>query len=181
MEASLMPPKSRRDTWYKEPWLLLVAGGPAIVVCASIYTGYVAMRGADKVVAEDYYKQGLMINKDIQRDARARQLRLGAVISADFANGKMKLELSGQGDLPDSIQLSLANAVAGGNSVSEVIRRLPMKRVSPGHYEGDLKMMTNLPVDTVKLFHIKLETSDWRLTGDWFDPEQKAIQLNAAK
>ncbi|MFZ6872910.1 FixH family protein [Undibacterium sp. Di27W] len=181
MEASLMPPKSRRDAWYKEPWLLLVVGGPATVVCASLYTGYIAMHGADKVVAEDYYKQGLMINKDIQRDAKARELQLNAYINADFANGKISLQLSGKGKLPESLQLSIANAAAGGNSVSEVIRRLPMKQIAPGHYEGDLKLMPNTDQGAVKLFHIKLETTDWRLTGDWFDPGQKPVQLNAAK
>jgi len=181
MEASLMPPKSRRDTWYKEPWLLLVAGGPAFVVCASIYTGYVAMRGADKVVAEDYYKQGLMINKDIQRDAKARELQLNAYINADFARSKIILQLSGKGSLPDNIQLSLANAAKGGNSVSEVIRRLPLKQIAPGQYEGELKLMPHGGEDAVRLFHIKLETTDWRLTGDWFDPGQKPVQLNAAK
>ncbi|MFZ6709183.1 FixH family protein [Undibacterium sp. TC9W] len=181
MEASLMPPKSRRDTWYKEPWLLLVAGGPAFVVCASLYTGYIAMHGADKVVAEDYYKQGLMINKDIQRDAKARELQLNAYINADFAKGKIVLQVSGKGDLPETIQLRLASAAVGGNSVSEVIRRLPMKRTATGQYEGDLKLMPNAGEQAVKLFHIKLETTDWRLTGDWFDPGQKPVQLNAAK
>ncbi|MBC3908997.1 MULTISPECIES: FixH family protein [Undibacterium] len=181
MEASLMPPKSRRDTWYREPWLLLVAGGPAFVVCASIYTGYIAMHGADKVVAEDYYKQGLMINKDIQRDAKARELQLNAYINADLTNSKVRLQLSGKGNLPETIQLSLANAAKGSNSVSEVIRRLPLKQTAPGHYEGELKLMPKVGEDTVKLFHIKLETTDWRLTGDWFDPGQKPVQLNAAK
>lgn len=181
MDAALMPAKIQRDTWYKEPWLLLVAGGPAIVVCASLITGYIAMHGADKVVAEDYYKQGLMINKDIQRDAKARELHLEASIKADFLNGKMQLQLSGKGALPDTIQLSLANAAAGGNTVTEVIRRLPLKQTSPGNYEGDMKAMSNFTAGSVKLFHLKLETGDWRMTGDWFDPEQKTAQLHAAK
>ena len=181
MTAKLLPVKSKRDAWYKEPWLLLVAGGPAFVVCASLYTGYIAMHGADKVLADDYYKQGLMINKDIQRDARARSLHLSASISADFASGKMKLQLTGLGALPDSVQLSMASAAAGGNSVTEVIRRLPLKQLAPGVYVGDLKLATNLTENNVKLFHIKLETTDWRLTGDWFDPEQRPVMLNAAK
>lgn len=181
MSAVLMPQKLKKDRWYKEPWLLLVAGGPAVVVCASLYTGFVAMRGADKVVAEDYYRQGLMINKDIQRDASARELQLVATISADPAAGRLRMQLSGKGVLPDRVQLSLANAATGGNSVNEIIRRLPMKQTAPGNYEADLKMLSNLSSGSVKLFHIKVETTDWRLTGDWFDPGQRVAQLNAAK
>ncbi|MFZ6767180.1 FixH family protein [Undibacterium sp. Di26W] len=181
MDAALLPPKKTHDVWYKEPWLLLVAGGPAIVVCASLITGYIAMHGADKVVAEDYYKQGLMINKDIQRDAKARELQLQATIKADFLTGKIQLQLSGKGRLSDTIQLSLANAATGGNTVSEVIRRLPLQQISPGMYEGDMKTLSNFTAGSVKLFHLKLETSDWRMTGDWFDPEQKPVQLHASK
>ncbi|MBI3284178.1 MAG: FixH family protein [Burkholderiales bacterium] len=181
MSAVLMPLKLKKDPWYKEPWLLLVAGGPAIVVCASIYTGIVAMRGSDKVVAEDYYKQGLMVNKDIQRDARAKELQLAASVALDLTAGRMKIHLTGTEALPDTVQLSLANAVAGASSVNEVIHRLQMRQVTPGNYEGDLKLLSNLASSSVKLFHVKIETSNWRLTGDWFEPEQRAVQLNAAK
>ena len=49
MEATLSLKPKKRDVWYKEPWLLLVAGGPAFVVVASIITGYIAIKGSDKV------------------------------------------------------------------------------------------------------------------------------------
>lgn len=179
MDAILVSKK--RDKWYKEPWLLLVAGGPAVVVCASIFTGAIAFRGADKVVAEDYYKQGLMINKDIQRDAKERELHLGATLSLDASAGKLRMHLAGDGSLPETVKLSLANAAESGSSVNEIVHRLPMVRVSPGIYEGDLKLVSNISASSVKLFHIKLETTDWRLTGDWFEPAQKVVQLGTAK
>ncbi|MFZ6691813.1 FixH family protein [Undibacterium sp. SXout20W] len=170
----------KKDKWYKEPWLLLVVGGPAVVVCASIFTGALAFLGADKVVADDYYKQGLMIDKDIQRDAKARDLQLSATLNFDSATSKIRMKLQGKGTFPDSLQLSLANAAVDGMSVSEIIRRLPMQQVSPGVYEGDSKLISNISSSSVKLFHLKLEASDWRLTGDWFEPEQKVAQLKAS-
>ncbi|MEB0139345.1 MULTISPECIES: FixH family protein [unclassified Undibacterium] len=179
MEAVLIPKKI--DKWYKEPWLLLVVGGPAIVVCASIFTGVLAYLGSDKVVAEDYYKQGLMINTDIRRDAKARELQLAANLTLDMNAGKIRLQLRGQGVLPQTLQLSLANAAEDGSSVNEVIRRLPMKLISDGRYEGDIKLASNISSSAVKLFHIKLETSDWRLTGDWYEPTQKPAALSAAR
>lgn len=180
MSTALLPQRGKKDTWYKEPWLLLVAGGPLVVVCASLFTGFLAMHGSDKVVADDYYKQGLMINKDIQRDARARELKMSAVLSEDFANGKIKLDLSGKGELPDSVQLSLA-ASGNANSVSEVIRRMPMNRIAPGKYEGELKLVSNISLSSAKLLHVKLETTDWRLTGSWFEPKQQQVHLIAGK
>jgi uncharacterized protein len=181
MDMSLLQQKVKRDIWYKEPWLLLVVGGPMIVVFASIFTGVLAWRGSDKVVAEDYYKQGLMINKDLLRDAKARELHLSASLTMDLAAGRIKMSLNAIKDLPGTVQVSLASSGGGATSVTEVIRRLPMKQVRPGEYEGDLNLSANLSVTSVKLLHVKVETSDWRLTGDWFDPEQSQAHLSAAK
>jgi hypothetical protein len=180
MDAILLQQKSKKDLWYKEPWLLLVVGGPLLVVCASIATGVLAWRGSDKVVAEDYYKQGLMINKDIQRDAKARELGLSGTIALDIAAGKLKMDLTGSKDLPEIVQVSLASS-GKSSAVTEVIRRLPMKQVQPGKYEGDLKESSNQALNSVKLLHVKVETTEWRLTADWFDPEQRLVHLTAAK
>jgi len=179
MAAVLSPIK--KDKWYKEPWLLLVVGGPLVVVCASIFTGILAYTGSDKVVAEDYYKQGLMINKDIQRDAKARELQLTASLTLDIQAAKVRMHLTGKGPFADHVQMSLANASENGNSVNEIIRRLSLEQVAPGVYEGDSKLVSQISVSSVKLFHVKLETTEWRLTGDWFDPDQKVAQLNAEK
>ncbi|MDO8176642.1 MAG: FixH family protein [Undibacterium sp.] len=179
MDASLLQQRVKKDLWYKEPWLLLVVGGPLIVVCASVVTGVLAWRGSDKVVAEDYYKQGLMINKDLLRDSKARELQLSASITLDLAANRLKMTLSANRDLPDTVQVSLASSGKGLTSVTEVIRRLPMKQLRPGEFEGDLS--SNLSLASVKLFHVKVETTEWRLTGDWFDPEQRQARLTAAK
>lgn len=179
MEAILKPVK--QDKWYKEPWLLLVVGGPLTVVCASVFTGYVAFNGSDKVVAEDYYKQGLMINKDIQRDAKARAIQLAAELALDATQQKILVSVSAQASLPELIQLSIANAAADGNSVNEIVHRIPLHQVAPGKYEAETKLMSQISSSSVKLFHIKMETSDWRLTGDWYEPAQKTLKLNAEK
>lgn len=181
MNSSLLPQKTKKDLWYKEPWLLLVVGGPLIVVCASIFTGILAWRGSDKVVAEDYYKQGLMINKDLQRDAKARELQLSASIRLDLALNRLKMSLAANKVLPDTVQVSLASSGGRTSSVTEVIRRLPMKQVRPGEYEGDINVASNFSISTVKLLHVKVETTEWRLTGDWFEPEQRPAHLSAAR
>ncbi len=181
MNTSLFEPKAKKDLWYKEPWLLLVVGGPLVVVCASIATGVLAWQGSDKVVAEDYYKQGLMINKDIQRDAKARALNLSASITLDLAAAKLKMQLSANEKLPETVQVSLASSGGKSSSVTEVIRRLPMKQIQPGIYEGDLNSISSLSLNSVKLLHVKVETTEWRLTADWFDPEQRLVHLTAAK
>lgn len=51
--------------WWKFGHVWLVISGPAIVVVAAFVTMYIAVKGADPVVADDYYRQGIEINKTL--------------------------------------------------------------------------------------------------------------------
>ncbi len=181
MNSQILTANIKRDLWYKEPWLLLVVGGPLLVVMASILTGFIAFRGADQVVAKDYYRQGLMINTNLQRDANARALKLGAHLQLDVAKKQIVMQLQSVGALPEMVQLSIASSGANAGSVSEIVHRLPMQASSVGRYVGDLPHNSGLDLalvqSNVKLLHLKLETNEWRLTGDWHDPLQRSVKL----
>lgn len=182
MNTGILTQALKKDLWYKEPWLLLVVGGPLLVVCASVITGFIAFRGADQVVAKDYYRQGLMINTNLQRDAKARELALNANIQFDLANKKIVMQLSSEQNLPETVQVSLASSGAATGSVEEVIRRLPLKQIGGGKYEGDLlqdkKFEQAINSGTLQILHVKLETNEWRLTGDWIEPLQRNLRLS---
>ena len=152
MNTAILQKPTKSDVWYKEPWLLLVVGGPLIVVFASIFTGLLAMRGADQVVAKDYYKQGLMINTNLQRDAKARELNLRANMQLDFANKRLSLELQSKAKVPDSVQLSIATSGAQSGSVEEVVRRLPLKLVGDSKYSVDLSQFSSTTFEELCYF-----------------------------
>ena len=54
----------REDTlpWYRQfwPWFLICL--PGSVVVAALTTMYIAHKGADDLVVDEYYKEGLAIN-----------------------------------------------------------------------------------------------------------------------
>jgi hypothetical protein len=183
MNSALLMPTKKRDIWYKEPWLILVVGGPLIVVCASVFTAFLAFHGADQVVAKDYYRQGLMINTNLQRDARARELQLTATLKLDLSQKKIRMHLTANQNLPDLVQISLASSGAQSGSVDEIIRRLALKQLTPGEF--DLLAITNgdniLNEAALRLLHVKLETNDWRLTGDWHHALESNLQLLPAR
>lgn len=185
MSAGILTQVIKKDLWYKEPWLLLVIGGPLLVVCASLVTGFIAFRGADQVVAKDYYRQGLMINTNLQRDAKARELALQANMQLDLTSKKIVMRLDSKQSLPELVQLSLASSGASTGSVEEVVRRLPLKLQSDGQYAADLsqdkKFESAIQSGTLHILHVKLETNDWRLTGDWIDPLQRNIALTPSR
>lgn len=51
--------------WWKFGHVWLVIAGPAVVVVAGFVTLWIAMAQPDPVVAEDYYKRGIEINKTL--------------------------------------------------------------------------------------------------------------------
>lgn len=53
------------EPWWKFGHVWLVIAGPAIVVVAGFFTLYLALHYPDPVITEDYYRQGLEINKTL--------------------------------------------------------------------------------------------------------------------
>ena len=77
-EAMEMPRclPAMRTPWYRQRWPWLLMAGPALVVVASLYSGWLAVTSDDGVVADDYYKRGLSINRRLERVDRAAALKL---------------------------------------------------------------------------------------------------------
>ncbi|TFZ07836.1 FixH family protein [Ramlibacter humi] len=49
--------------WWRYGLVWLVFAGPAVVVVASFVSFFIAARGSDKLVEEDYYRKGVEINQ----------------------------------------------------------------------------------------------------------------------
>jgi hypothetical protein len=92
------------------------------------------------------------------------------------------MQLSSKQNLPETVQVSLASSGAATGSVEEVIRRLPLMHIGDGKYEGDLmqdkKFEQAINTGTLQILHVKLETNEWRLTGDWLEPLQRNLRLS---
>lgn len=57
--------------WWRFPFVWLVIAGPAAVVVAGFVTAFIAVSGADPVVATDYYRRGIEINKTLAAGSKA--------------------------------------------------------------------------------------------------------------
>lgn len=70
-----MTHKTQLDTkpWWKYPHVWLIIAGPVAVIIAGFITLAIAVRVPDPVVAEDYYRRGLEINKTLS-DEQVKQL-----------------------------------------------------------------------------------------------------------
>ena len=172
MNTFYIPTKTKKDLWYKEPWLLLVIGGPVIVIIASMFTIYLASHGSDKVLSKDYYRQGLKIDQQIQQDAKAHEYNLSGDMKLDPATGKISMQISGHVNFPDLLQLSISSNTS--SSEFEDQQKVTMSQVKKGIFEGSIKTTSS---SNIPLWHIVVEAKDWRLTAAWHDPYHQTLLL----
>jgi uncharacterized protein len=57
--------------WWRHAHVWLVIAGPGAVVVASMVTAWLAANGQDPVVAEDYYRRGMEMNKTLAAEKAA--------------------------------------------------------------------------------------------------------------
>lgn len=88
--------------WYRQAWPWFLISLPATAVVASLFTFYLAARGWDGPVANDYYKQGLAINEELTRSSRAKELGLTAQVKlSGLGTGeRVRVELKAEQPLP---------------------------------------------------------------------------------
>ena len=120
---------SASKPWYREPWPWILMSGPAAVIVAGSATMWVAFGSTDSLVADDYYKRGLAINRVIAREEAARRLGIGAELQ--LTPGKISVAL--HGDAPDAVFAHLAHATRGGLDM-----RVRLAQVAPGRYEAEI-------------------------------------------
>ena len=113
--------------WYRQRWPWLIMAGPIAVLIAGAVTTWIAFASADGLVAEDYYKQGMAINRRLAREdaARAQGIRAEVELSSSIA-------VTLHGAAPEALFVHLAHATRAGHDVR--LRLVP----SGGKYVAEL-------------------------------------------
>jgi hypothetical protein len=141
--------------WYKEfwPWFLMLF--PAAAVVGGIMTYYVAAQNNDGVVEDDYYKQGMSINRTLTRDRAAMAIGLSGQLS--LTGGAATLELSGHvRQWPERLVLRILHPTRSGMDQSVLL-----ESQGGGRYSGPCK------VAGANKWNVLLEDEQktWRLAG----------------
>ncbi|MEH6581954.1 MAG: FixH family protein [Halioglobus sp.] len=117
--------------WYRQFWLWFIILLPASVVVAGIITVYIAAEGADDLVADDYYKNGLAINQQLEK----KQLATSLGISANLELGKHSVAVRVTGPVTENtLYLLLSHPLEADRDFV-----LEVERVEPGFYAGILE------------------------------------------
>lgn len=112
----------RTPSWYRHFWPWVVFGIPAATIVAGVVTLYLASKTQDSLVADDYYKQGLAINRVLDKVASANRQQIQARLN--MSGNHFEITLSGKADpWPDSLSLYLLHPTLGARDHTFLLRR----------------------------------------------------------
>jgi uncharacterized protein len=151
--------------WYREPWPWILMAGPAIVVAAGFYTLYLAVVWKDPLVVDNYYKEGLAINRVLARDRLALQRGYRAVVMLNEQRSLLRVHLTGT-ELPLELNMHFIHPTKSG-----LDRRVVALQMQPGLYEASVRLADAGRWD-VELGDTQQQ---WRLTGDWRPSEDRFV------
>ncbi|MEQ1879627.1 MAG: FixH family protein [Burkholderiales bacterium] len=146
--------------WYSEPWPWILMAGPIAAIVAGIVTYALALNSENPMVPGNYYKEGLGINRVIEREQQARLLDYRTQLS--FSSGEtVRVLLRGIGQMPNELRLRLIHPTRGSrdHQVQLVLR-------GAGLYEGSLNQ-ADMASSSKWYFHIEDSAGTWRIAGEW--------------
>jgi len=157
--------------WYREPWPWILMAGPALVIVAGVITAALAISSSDGLVADDYYRRGLAINRDLAREERARALGVRAQVWLDPEGGRVRVALVARA-YPASVRLTLVHRARAG-----LDRSIALERLAPGLYEAPLAA----PAGGAWRLVLEDGAATWRVTGERRAGEAFAALGNASR
>lgn len=142
--------------WYREPWPWILMAIPAASVVVGMIMLTLAIRTNDGLVADDYYKRGLAINKVIAREAAARADGMQAQLWIDPGAGRARIRLEGRAAAAERVRLAFVHPTRAGFD-----QTADLARAGTGLYEGMLGPLAP------GRWHVMLEDEAraWRVVG----------------
>jgi uncharacterized protein len=158
------------EVWYKQFWPWFLIALPASVVVAGIITVVIAIRNADSLVTENYYKDGLAINRELQLEKNAQQLKLAVSLYIDQLTGEVRVAVKSEKGLQlTSLLLFLRHPTDKQQDLSLVLGRTP---------RGDYLAQLDEPIKG--RWYIQLSDQEhkmWRLNSDINLQTQSQVEM----
>ncbi|MFJ3486320.1 FixH family protein [Pseudomonas sp. NPDC090202] len=123
-----------QSPWYKHrwPWIIIGMLGCSVALTVSMVT--IAVSHPDNLVNDNYYEAGKGINRSLDRELLAQNLKLRASVHLDDITGEADLRLSGD-SRPETLVLSLISPTQPEKDRKVVLARSPSEA---GRYVGQL-------------------------------------------
>lgn len=154
--------------WYRQFWFWFVFSPLIYIIIMCSVTVTIALKGADDVIIDNYYKEGRMINQALEQDKRAQELGLSGELRFDRASGEVILSIanvpSDTALMPEQLLLMMGHPVKAAKD-----QLIALTAIAPGKYRGELLAepdyswyLTLYPVKDIAL----RKEAPWTLSGE---------------
>ena len=153
--------------WYRQAWPWFLISLPATAVIAGFATAWIAVVTDDGLVVDDYYKQGLAIQKTIDRtrEAARRGMHAELVFTANLV--EIRLNSVAGASVPDTLFLTVSHPTRGG--MDQAISLVG----SDGNYNAELAALRPGHWNIL----LEDESRQWRLSGAMYLPSENHVRL----
>ena len=117
--------------WYRQFWPWLLISLPASAVIGGIITIIIAVQSPNALVVDDYYKEGLAINQQKGRLARANAMSLEGLVRS--TENRINVALSSTEPVTDETLI----LYVGHSTRAELDRELTLERTAEGSYSAN--------------------------------------------
>ena len=148
-------------------WMVIAIPLVAVVVGLSMLS--YSLVSYDGLVADDYYKQGKTINRRLERQARAQELGLNALLDFQIDQGNLVVKLTGSSALeyPDTINLHFHHSTRASLDVSNQLTRA-----------GDDTYISPLAALADGKWYVFIENDEWKLSESMFwGPDVRSLEI----
>lgn len=143
--------------WYRQFWPWMLISIPALTVVAGIATLWIASREPVALVVDDYYKEGLSVNRDLAKDQIANELQLSTQLNFDLDSKSTRAVVNGRFN-GESLKLAFIHPAK-----STLDDSIVLQRQADGAYSGPLPVRADR-------WYLELEDPEtdnpWRLKGE---------------
>lgn len=172
--------------WYKQFWAWFVIVPLLAVVTMGCTLLFFAIKGADSIVVDNYYKEGLSINQLKGADQLAVKLEIKIKLWIDDLTGEVRVQLSGQ-RTPDFLKLRLYHA-----TLKDKDTQIKLTKGADSAYYGQLEqrlkdkwyLFIDEDVQQLSTSANSLEGSvneKWRIKTMLFLPMTAALSIDAGE
>lgn len=154
--------------WYRQFWFWFVFSPLIYIMIMCSVTVTIALKGADDVIIDNYYKEGRMINQTLEQDKQAAALGLGGELRFDRTTGEISLVIANPPAdpalMPEQLLLLMGHPVKAAKD-----QLIKLTAIAPGSYRGELVSepdyswyLTLYPIKDIA----QRNEAPWTLSGD---------------
>ncbi len=157
--------------WYKQGWPWAIIAIPILTVIAGITTYFIAANQPHSMVKDDYFKEGLAINRSIEKQNRAIELGIAAEVSLDKVNNLTIVKLVSSSKLPSELNLLFSHPTQSKND-----QLVQLQSVAGTEYIGEMPKL--IPAN----WYIQLSDKEitWILKSRWDIEQTEKLSVKAA-